>query len=94
MMIEDCDTRYQESIIAKYHVPETTMAWYATEVVDEKLHDILFYGLVDIGYEPEWNYFTLEEIIDCGGTLDRDWTLRSEPLPCVDDLLNNREVMI
>ena len=46
-------------IIAKYFTPWSNWTWYATEFDEESG---LFFGLVD-GFEREWGYFSLEEMM-------------------------------
>ena len=50
-------------IVAKFFTPWSNWTWYATEFDPE---DLRFFGLVD-GFEREWGYFSLEELLEIRG---------------------------
>tara|TARA_R110002096_G_scaffold385536_4_gene579397 strand:- start:4000 stop:4362 length:363 start_codon:yes stop_codon:yes gene_type:complete len=50
-------------IIAKFFTPWSNWTWYATEFDPE---DLRFFGLVD-GFEQEYGYFSLEELLEIRG---------------------------
>ena len=71
LLEEFAKTGRQESaedpvIIAKYFTPWSNWTWYATEFDPE---DGRFFGLVD-GFEREWGYFSLPEMMDIRGPVD------------------------
>ncbi|MFH0765756.1 MAG: DUF2958 domain-containing protein, partial [Calditrichota bacterium] len=57
-----------KKVVAKFFTPDSSYTWYATEY-DPK--DRLFFGLVDGGHgdEPEWGYFSLDEISSVRGKM-------------------------
>ena len=50
-------------IVVKFFTPWSNWTWYATEFDPE---DLRFFGLVD-GFEREWGYFSLEELLEIRG---------------------------
>lgn len=54
-------------VIVKYFTPDSNWTWYVTEGEAED-DDFIFFGLVD-GFEKEWGYFALSELISLRGPL-------------------------
>tara|TARA_R110002096_G_scaffold24760_40_gene78137 strand:+ start:2905 stop:3264 length:360 start_codon:yes stop_codon:yes gene_type:complete len=50
-------------IVAKFFTPWSNWTWYATEFDPDSLN---FFGLVD-GFEREYGYFSLEELLEIRG---------------------------
>src|SRR6266850_5179356 len=56
-------------VYLKFSCPDSTWAWYVTEVSPED-DDFRFFGFV-IGFEEEWGYFLLSELSETRGPSGR-----------------------
>ena len=57
-----------QKVIVKFFTPDAQWTWYVTEGEQQSDGDWLFFGLVH-GFEKEWGYFTLNELLKIRGTL-------------------------
>jgi len=74
---------------AKFFTPWTSWTWFVTEGSQQE-DDFIFFGYV-IGYEPEWGYFSLNELESIRGpaglTIERDLHFtpkRSSEIPGIE----------
>ena len=65
----DGNGKLQDKIaVVKFFNPAGSWTWYAIEGEEQDTGDFLFFGWVD-GFEPEWGYFSLNELKSVDGKL-------------------------
>lgn len=62
------ETNKDPVVHIKFFTPDSCWTWYVTEG-QEKEGDFIFFGYV-IGFEEEWGYFSLSELMAERGPLD------------------------
>lgn len=68
---ENIEDPYENKILIKFFDPYTQATWLVTEAEKQENGNILFYGYVHI-LEGEWGYFTLQQLLQLEGRIERD----------------------
>ena len=55
----------EKKLLACFYIPGCRWRWFVAEGSQKGSGDWLFFGVVD-GFEREWGYFTLSELVEAG----------------------------